>query len=660
MKQYALVRLAIVGMLMATGCSLLKTDQPSSNQTLLKVGDQNVTVDEFKYVYEKNNKKSDSLYTLKDLKAYADLYTNFKLKVQAAKDAGLDTLPKLKRELRTYKDQLAEPYLRSDSMMEVLLQEAYNRYKQQIRAKHISIRVPRGAPAKDTANARSLLATIRSKALSGKSFQQLAQKYSKEVSAGDLGYFSVFDQPYAIENTAYQLAKGDISKPLRTDFGYHLIKVTAKKPYRGKMKARHIMVKPGQKSEAQGGTTQSAQARIDSIYQLLQEGSEFSNVARMYSEDRRSSRQGGELPSFDRTNPNFPDRFKEKAFSLNEDGAMTKPFRTRYGFHILKRVGMEKPDSFGAIRPELKQQLKQSDRYALVKQAVADRVKRENNFKQYPINWEPLKSQLDSTFKTGGWTVKSAEPLRTKLFRIGDTTYQLLDYARYLEAADGQKLGQYQYHDYALKALYDKYRRKKILAYERQNLKANHPEYRHLMKEYKEGVLLFEIMDRKVWKKAVNDSAGLRAYFSNHREAYQLPAAKVVTYYRFSNPKGQKQAYQQVKAGEAHDVVKQNLRNTLQSTNWVQAKDTLTQNQQAFIRKVKDEPGVYRFAFKGQYYVVDVAQVLPAKQAPFEAVRGQVVADYQKHLEKEWLDTLRERYTIKLHEDVLESLADSA
>lgn len=645
---------------LTAGCSLFQSDQTKPDPILLEVGDQNIKKNEFKYVYEKNNNRAQKLYSKQNLNSYADLYINFKLKVQAAIDAGLDTLPKLKRELRTYRKQLAEPYLSNDSVKKALLQEAYKRYKQQIKARHISVRLPRGAPAEDTASAHKLLTTIKQKTESGKSFKKLAQANSEEVSAGSLGYFSVFDQPYPIENTAYRLEEGAISKPIRTDFGYHLIKVTAKRPYKGKMKARHIMVKSKKQSEAKGKTNLTPKQRIDSIYQMLQEGSEFTNVARVYSEDKRSSRKGGELPPFDRTNPNFPDKFKQKAFSLKENGAMTKPFQTQYGYHILKRVQMKAPDSFDALRPRLKKQLQNAQRYDLVKEAVAERVKQQNNFQAYTQNWDPLKSQLDSTFKTGNWTIKNPEPLRTKLFKIGDTTYRLLDYARHLETLSGQQLGQYQYQDYALKSLYKAYQQEQVLNYERRNLKANHPEYRHLMKEYKEGVLLFEIMDRKVWKKAVSDSAGLRAYFRKNRDKYQLSPSKVVTYYRFPESKGQQQAYEQLEAGEAHDVVKQNLKNTLKTNNWVQKKDTLTRNQQAFMTKVGDEPDLYRFKYKGQHYVADLHTVLPSNKAPFEAVRGQVVADYQKHLENQWLQKLKKRYTVKLHKDVLESLVRSS
>ncbi len=657
MKRQTSMLAFLLVLFFTTGCSLFGPDTSQTDNIVLEVGDQKVTTDEFKYVYKKNNDDEDNLYSKKSLRDYANLYTDFKLKVQAARDDGLDTLPKLERELRTYKKQLAEPYLQSDSVMQSLLNEAYDRYRQQIKARHISVRVPRGAPASDTAEARKLLSTIREEAISGMSMEKLAKQYSKRVSAGALGYFSVFDQPYKIENVAYNLNEGSLSKPIRTDFGYHLIKLIDKRPYKGKMKTKHIMVKRGKSSNNEAQGEESAQKNIDSIYQMLKSGAKFSKVARVYSDDKRSSRKGGELPAFDRTTPKFPGKFKKQAYSLQKDGAITKPFRTQYGYHILKRTGLKTPDSFEAIKPKLKKQLKQSQRYRLIKEAVAKRVKRKNNFKQYKVNWDPLEAQLDSTFKTGEWTIKNPKPLKTKLFRIGEKTYQLLDYAKYLEDKKGQELGQYQYQSYALKALYDKYRRQKILDYERQHLKSNHPEFRHLLNEYEEGVLLFEIMDRKVWKKAVKDSAGLRAYFEDNKDQYKLPKSEVVTYYRFASPEGQQQAFQQLKAGEAHSVVKQNLRNTLQSNDWIQRHDTFTKRQQSFMKNVGKKPKVYHFKADSQYYVVDLKSTIPAKKASFKDVRGQVVADYQQHLESKWLEQLRKRYTVKLHEDVLESLA---
>jgi len=464
----------------------------------------------------------------------------------------------------------------------------------------------------------------------------------------------VFDQPYPVENTAYSLSPGSVSKPLRTDFGYHLIKVTDKRPYSGKMRAKHIMIKPEQK----GGSDnqQSAQNQIDSLYQRIQEGADFSRIARRHSEDRRSSRKGGKLPLFDRTNPNFPSKFKRKAFALKENGAITEPFKTQYGYHLLKRVKMKAPDSFAAMKPGLKKKLKKDKRYERVEASVTDRIKRQSGYKRMLPEFGPLRQQLDSTFKTGGWTIKDPKPLRTPLFRIGDTTYQLLAFARYLEEQNGQKLGQFKYQSYALEALYEDFERERIKAYERRHLAAKHPEYRHLLKEYKEGVLLFEIMDRKVWSKAVEDSTGLRAYYRNHQDQYELPLSKAVTYYRFPSQKGQQRAYTKLEAGEAHKVVEQSLRNQLSGKDFVRRQDTFQKGQQAFMAKTEDKTGLYQFEHKGQYYVVEVRDIMEGGSAPFEAVRGQVVADYQEKLEEEWLTSLRERFAVKVYDDVLESL----
>lgn len=641
-----------------SSCSLFNSQGPEKKQTILEVGDQDISVDEFRYVYEKNNSDDPDLYSEESLKDYADLYKNFKLKVEAAKDAGLDTLPKLNREFRSYREQLAEPYLRSDSIKEALLKEAYQRRLKQVKAQHISIRVPRGAPAQDTAQALKRLKTIRDKATSGKDFEILAKAYKDKVNAGSLGYFTVFDQPYPIENIAYNMAPGNISKPVRTDFGYHLIKVNDKRPYKGKIQAKHIMIKEGNGNNSSGKANRKARKKIDSLYKAIQEGADFSRVAKLHSDDRRSSRQGGDLPLFDRSNPNFPVKFKEKAFSIKQDGKMTEPFQTRYGYHILKRVKIKGPDSFEAMKPRLEKQLKKSKRYEKVKSAVVNQIKQDHNYKRYLKDWGPLENQLDSTFKTGDWRIKNREPLKKKLFTIEDTTYQLLEFASYLESMGSQKLGQYQYPSYALNDLFEDFERKKLLAYKRNNLKENYPEYRHLLKEYKEGVLLFEIMDRKVWSEAVEDSAGLRNFYQKHREDYDLPSSKVVTYYRFPSKKGQKQAYQQLQAGEAHKVVKQNLENNFNGNDWSHRKDTVQEGQLAFMKKAGDEPDLYRFQHKSQHYVVDVEEVMDGDNAPFEAVRGKVVADYQEHLESQWLDSLEERYTVNLHEDVLQSLVN--
>lgn len=623
-----------------------------SNKTLFTYGDSKVTKSEFKYIYKKNNSDDPNLYSKKSLEDYLDLYTNFKLKVKAAKEAGLDTTEKFRKEFSKYRDQLADPYLTDEALMDQFIKEAYQRKQTLIKADHITIRIPRGAKPEDTLKAFNTLKKIKQEFKEGRSLKELIKQYQDKINYGKMGYFSVFEQPYPIENIAYNTPEGKMGGPIRSDFGYHLVKVTDKKPNKGKIHTRQVMVKPKKKKQ-DTANWERANRLINKAYKELESGVSFQQVVAEYSEDRRSKRNNGKLPAFDMLANFFPQKFKEKAFSIKEDGVYTKPFKTRYGYHILKRIKLEKQDSLKQMRQKLKKKIKNDKRYNRVKTSVVSDIKQNTDYKE--IN-EPqaIFNQLDSTLLEGKWSLQEKSALNSPLFRIGDKEVRELAFAQYLEKNQKQnpnfkRIKPLVHHHY------DKFKQSEILAYEKANLDKKYPKFRNLIQEYKDGILLFEIMDKKIWSKAVDDTAGLSKYFKENRSEYKRPKTKVAYLIQCPNKSIQNQVNQDLKAGTKPKIIKHNIKENKGVSISVKY-DSFPKGQQPVVSKAKDKAGVYSVEGDDAQFVVKIERIKPAGNQPLKAIRGKVVADYQDYLEEQWLTKLRKQYPVKVNEKVLNSL----
>ncbi len=625
-----------------------QNSEKKGQKTLFKVGSETVPKEEFKYIYEKNNSDDPNLYSKKSLKDYLDLYIEFKLKVKAAKEAGIDTTKKFRKEFKNYRDQLAEPYLTNDTLMEKLVKEAYQRKQQLVKAKHFTLKMPIGAPPEDTAQAYQTLQNIKQKFEKGKSLQELVKNSQDEVNFGNMGYFSVFKQPYPIENAVYNTSVGKMAGPVRTQYGYHLLKVTDKKPNKGKIKVRHIMVKP-KKNKNDTANWERAKRRIQKAYQALENDESFKALVKQYSEDRRSKRNEGKLPPFGRLAHYYPNKFKKKAFSLEQNGDYTKPFKTQYGYHILKRIDLKEPASLSKIRQQLVKQIKKDGRYKKVKASVVNKLKENNDFQKFN-NLSILKKQFDSTLLKGEWEIKKEKPLSKPLFQIGDKKISLLNFAGYIQKNQKQSArfktikGLVNHH-------YKNFEQDQILAYHKAHLGEKYPEFRNLLKEYKEGILLFEIMDKKVWSKAIQDSSGLKQYYEKHKSQYKSPLTKIGYLIPCQDQSTGGKIKNALKKGREVKSVASNFNNVGEVKY-----DSFQKAEHPIVKKTKDKKGVYNHNATDTFYIVKIEKVIPPEIKAFDAIRGKVVADYQDHLEEQWIKTLREKYPVKLNDKVFESL----
>jgi peptidyl-prolyl cis-trans isomerase SurA len=627
----------------------------NGSDVLFTVGGQPVTVDEFRYIYEKNNASDKNLYTEKNLNEYLDLYTNFKLKVKQAHDLGMDTTTKFLDEYNRYRSQLAQPYLTDREVTSQLIDEAYNRMKYEIHVKHILFTLAPDAAPKDTLAAWNQAMDVRKQLLNGGDFEALARKYSKDPSVqnngGDLGYFTVFQMIYPFETASYNLQKaGDISMPVRTQFGYHIIKLIDRRPSRGEITVRHmlVMVGPNDPIEKQ----EMAKRKADSLYSQLQKGKSFADLAKEYSDHVQSKNAGGELPPFN-SFAQFPEEFKDAAFGLQKDGDYTKPFKTPFGWHIVQRISLKPLQPEKELEEYIKSRVARDSRSEKSQEAAISKFKKDFGFEEYPKGFTKFTKLVDTSLLEGKWNLKKPGKATKAMFKLDGKTYTQKDFADWLKTH--QAGGQYTDLGYALKTYYTDYINQMVLKHQDQSLEKKFPDFRNVAQEYKEGILLFSITDDKVWSKAMSDTVGLEKFFNSHRDQYMWKDRADAVIFDLRDKSAVNDVKKQLKAGKDADAI----------ANAYIKKDPLSLNLKKgvfekgeldLLDQTSWKPGTYDLVKDGRYYVIVINKVMPPSRKELKDIRGMVIADYQDFLEKEWVKNLRSKYEVKINQDVLNKL----
>jgi peptidyl-prolyl cis-trans isomerase SurA len=509
--------LVITSLLLFSGCKSSRKNK-TSEPVIQTIGGSPVYVSEFSYVYNKNNASNPEAYTKDNINEYLNLYTNFKLKVREAEAMGLDTSGSFKKELEGYRKQLAQPYLTEKSVTDQLTKEAYERMKEEINASHILLTVSPDAEPKDTLAAYNKLMDIRKKAMNGENFEKLAVEYSQDPSAkqnkGNLGYFTAMQMVYPFESAAYNTKKGEISMPVRTRFGYHLLKVNDRRKSQGQVKVAHIMVR------ATLGLPESdslaAKQKIDEIYSKLKTGEEWNTLVAQFSDDASSKGKNGELQWFSagRMIPSF----EEAAFALQKPGDISNPIQTPYGWHIIKLLEKKELETFQQMEANIKSKVSK-DRSEINKAALISRLKKENNFIEYPKGLDAALAMADSSLLQGNFKKIVEAKNNQSLFEINKKKYNVSDFFSYIK--DKQKVRRNATPSQYMRVLYTDYANEQLIAYEEAHLAEKYPDYRMLVKEYRDGILLFQLMDEKVWSKAIEDTAGLKSFFNKNRDKYK-------------------------------------------------------------------------------------------------------------------------------------------
>lgn len=473
------------------------------DKVLMTIDGEEIMISEFKRVYEKNLDAIDN-EEAKDLNKNLDLFINYKLKVNEAYAIQLDTLPSYIKEMKMYRNQLATPYIQDSTYVNRLVKDAYFRTKNEIKAKHILIRTPKIPTSKDTLDAFKKITEIRNRIINGEDFEEVAESVSEDPSArtdlksgrkgnrGNLGYFSAFKMVYPFENAVYTTKVGEVSMPFKTRFGYHIVKVDSLKPSRGEVEVAHILIQD--KSE-------KGKELIDSIYNRLENDEQFKMLARKYSDDRGSRSKGGKLRKFGSGVMVQP--FDKIAFSLTKEGAYSKPFKTRFGWHVIQLIKKHPVQSFQELKGELTNRIRSTDRLQLSEKAVVNKLKKTYSVKEF----NDAKSILDLK----NIRELSTDTLNATLFKINEKEIKQSDFISFIKRKRNTSIFD----------LYKEFKNEEILNYYKDNLEKTEPEFAHLLKEYEDGLLLFELMQRKIWDKASKDTLGLQNFYKLRLNNYK-------------------------------------------------------------------------------------------------------------------------------------------
>lgn len=639
--------------------AILATAYSQKDPVLFSVEGNPVNVSEFNYIYTKTNgKKAD--FSKASLNEYLDLYKKFKLKVQRAKDMKLDTIPSLQQELAGYRQQLANSYLTDKEVTDRLVKELYERSKKDVDVSHIMVKInglPNPTPA-DTLAAYQQAMKLLKELEGGASFPQLAKQHSADPSAksngGRLGYFTA-PLPkgfYPLETAAYELSTGKMTGPVRTDGGYHIVKVHGTRPARGEMEAAHILVRnKGNKADV------ASKKLIDSLHQILVAGGDFDELAKSYSQDKATASKGGYIGFF---GINRYDRaFENSAFALQADGNFSKPFQSTVGWHIIKRVSKKKDENYDLAKRRLETKIKKDTRFELAKNSMIARIQKESDFK---TDDEQLKKFIDSLgeeFLTHKWKVENQS--KEALISFGSVrSFSVADFAQFCQKSSRKRIrggsSKGQTTASIAQSLFDDFKTQSTLKFEETQLEKKYPEFRFLMREYEEGILLFEATKLLVWDKASQDSAGLQNYFSKHRDDFMWKdRAKVTTFTvkaegqkmlakirKFARKNAAQSILDKFNAEDnmiiafQQEIVESGKKEALDAITWKEGEITDSQ--------------INNSNKSSSFHKID--RVMPATQKTLQEARGYVIADYQDFLEKEWIKELESEYKIKMNDRV--------
>ena len=638
------------------------TAQSYEKKTLLKIGDKKITAKEFIDTYEKNN-VSSSVIDKKSVEEYLDLFIDFKLKVAEAEFLKMDTNSSFKKELYGYRQQLAKPYFSNDEVTDELVEEAYERMQYDVNAAHILIKCEANALPIDTLKAYEKAMSIYERAVKGEDFGELASKLSEDPSArdtilngraykgnrGELGYFSVFDMVYPFETGVYNTKVGEVSKPVRSSFGYHIIKMNSKTPAMGVVRAAHVFVAANPEIE-----DSLLSEKANNIYnEILPDGSNWIDIVKKYSDDKGTIANGGMLSPF-RVNSLVPDFITAlKELEVNE---ISKPVKTSYGYHIIKLISTTPPADLETERQRIKERVERDMRGQLSEEIVMKRIMKENKFKEYLDVKDAFISTIDSTILKAKYVMSPDVDTTQVLFSINKIPYTIKDFVDYIEKY--QKVQVFTTPAAYAYQMYDRFLQNKVFEYEDMHLEEKYPDFKVLLQEYHDGILLFSLMENQVWNKAVNDTIGLQEYYERNKNNHvweERVKALVVTCNEveylddFEN-----MVREGVSLDSLHKFITKNRLKTTARMRFFQKGENFNVDSTEWVAGTIN---IMPSTVDKSVVIVKIEEVRQPEPKTLNEVRGHITSGYQAEIEKQWMQSLREKYPVDVNTKILNKIS---
>lgn len=618
-----------------------------NDSVVFSINDTKVYKTEFLNQFKKNSQsifQDDSL----SLEEYAEMYLRFKLKVVAAKEEGLDTIPEFLNEFERYRKQLADKYISNGKVTEELVQETYHRITNEINASHILISLKPTASPDDTLKAYNTAVDILKNIESGKSFADLAVKYSDDPSAkvnkGDLGWFKAYKMVYPFESAAYNLEIDEVSQPVRTQFGYHLIKKNDQRPSRGKLEVAHIM-----KNLKSKDSTYNAENEIQKLYQKIQEGENFEDLAKQFSDHKPTASNGGRLQPFSVGQLNSSE-FEEIAFTLNKNNSLSKPFKTKFGWHIIKYIDETPVKPLDKIQTEIKRKIKTSER----SKKLIENIKRDLT-NQYDVstNYEAL-STLENRFNDSifkyKWRYMQKDKDKDKwILKVDTNTYYIKEFLEYIEKH--QRSFKTVSINEKINEAIDKFAYAKLIKIHNKNLENISTEFANEIKSYHEGLLLFDIMEQKIWNPVKKDSLSQKEYYKNNKSSFKSKTKINALIASTSSKKEARKIKKIIKDKPINELRKAFPNAIFKTLDETKINDTILPEN---LKLKTNQAKVYHY--NNQYNCLLINKVMPEKTLELEEVRGQVISKLQKEKEEEWILELKEKHETLVNYDLIQSI----
>lgn len=645
--------------------------QNADEQVLLTVGDRKVTRCEFERIYQKNN--DNASFDSASLSDYMKLFIDYKLKVVEAESLGLDTTMSFKSELNGYRSKLEKPFFTDERVDDSLFHEAYDHLQWCLRASHILIECNEETLPADTLKAYKRAVELRNRAVKGEDFATLAQKYSEDPTAvsnsGDLGYFTAFTMVYDFEKQAYKTEVGAVTPVFRTRFGYHILKVYDKKTNPGQVHVAQILIRVEPDADETARKIAAEKAKL--VADSLKAGADWQTMLARYTYNKNSISNGGVLSWIGVGST--VDEFENASFALENIGDISDPVLTQYGWHIIKLLEKKPVDTYEKSLSTIRNRMSRDARSQMAGKAVLERLKKEYNFVQNDKALEEFINLVDTSIWSGKWSADKANGYNKPIFTVADTVvFTQADFAEIV--ASRGAIPTRNTVESILKNDYERIVQSCVFNYERERLADKYPDFKYLMQEYHDGIILFSLTDQMVWSKAATDSAGLEQYYQAHKnENMWGPRVEIV-----SLSYGKKAAQdanivvdnankaflsamkKSIKNGNFKDnilnaMVKMGVNDSILSASC--SVKTFSKNDNAVVDSMQWKPGVQKIVDDGKNNTIYfVSKTLEPAPKTLEECRGVMISGYQTVLETQWMEQLRAKYKVSVDENVLKSM----
>ncbi len=674
-----------------------------SQSVLMTIGNDKVTVDDFMNVYKKNDNRDGSALDKKSMEEYLNLYTIFRLKVKEAKEMGIDTTKAFRDELAGYRKTLAQPYLTEKDAIDNMVKEAYDRMQWDIRTSHLLVKMEADPSAEDTLDAYTKIIIIRD-FINGKANPAALKKYETTVktslkisktsppadtlaafnkinpvknmfklkahdfasvakvvsdhpsksNGGDLGYLTGISgqgYPYEYENAAYKAKPSEVYGPIRTSMGYHLVFVTDKRTHK-ELHLEHLMLlfKKGMTHD----DSTKLKMKIDSLAGLIAKGNNFEDLVKTFSDHKETGKKGGDIGWLSMSS-NFPPEFKDAAFAIKDNEGVSLPVQTRFGWHIIKRIGSRDLPPFDSLKVDLKAKVQKDVRASIAKDKMIAKVKMQYGFKEtMPKNLSDFYAVVDSTLPMGQWKAEKAKGLTKSMFTILDKTYTQQDFAAYIEK-NYRSVGKIPAKR-IVDALYKPFVEETVMNTKENRLEQEYPDFRMLMEEYRDGILLFNLTDQKVWTKAIKDTTGAKEHYEKNKDKFMWEERLDASIYTCADDKSAEKVKKLLKANKTDKDILASLNKDTVINVSIESKLYL-KGDNAMLDKTGWTSGITaNEKVKNKVLFANIRKVMKPVPKSYSEARGLVTSEYQSWLEKNWIDSLKKKYPVSIDRKVFDSI----